>query len=54
VLASATMPSVLLEVGNLNNPTSTQALLEGAFQTRFSVTVAAAIERFAAARQAEK
>jgi N-acetylmuramoyl-L-alanine amidase len=54
VLASSTMPSVLLEVGNLNNPTSLQALLDGAFQTRFSVTVAAAVERFAAARQAEK
>jgi N-acetylmuramoyl-L-alanine amidase len=54
VLASTTMPSVLIELGNLNNPSSIQALLDGAFQTKFSVTVAAAIERFAAARQAEK
>jgi N-acetylmuramoyl-L-alanine amidase len=54
VLASTTMPSVMLEVGNLNNPVSTQALLDGAFQTKFSVSVAAAIEKFASARQAEK
>jgi len=54
VLASTTMPSVMLEIGNLDNPTSIQALLDGAFQTKFSVTVAAAIEKFASARQAEK
>lgn len=54
VLASATMPSVLVEVGNLNNPTSVQSLLDGAFQNKLTATVATAIERFAAARQADK
>jgi N-acetylmuramoyl-L-alanine amidase len=52
VLASATMPSVLIEIGNLNNPASLQALLDNTFQQKISVTIAGAIERFSAARQA--
>lgn len=54
VLASTTMPSILIEVGNLNNPVSAQALLDNTFQNKLGATVATAIERFAAARQAEK
>jgi N-acetylmuramoyl-L-alanine amidase len=54
VLASATMPSVLIEVGNLNNPASTQALLDNTFQTKLSATVTAAIERFAAVHPVTK
>jgi N-acetylmuramoyl-L-alanine amidase len=54
VLASTTMPALLVEVGNLNNPASTQALLDVEFQTRFSATVAGAIERFSAPRQPDK
>jgi N-acetylmuramoyl-L-alanine amidase len=52
VLASTIMPAVLIEVGNLNNPTSTQALMDETFQTRFSETIAGAIERYSAPRQA--
>ena len=54
VLASAAMPAMLLEIGNLANPTSTQALLDNTFQTKLSVTIAAAIERFSAMRPAAK
>jgi len=54
VLASTIMPGVLIEVGNLNNPASTQALLDDAFQSRFSTTVAEAIEKFPSLRQATK
>jgi N-acetylmuramoyl-L-alanine amidase len=52
VLASARMPSVALELGNLNNPVNTQTLLDSAFQSRVASTIAAAIERFAGSRQA--
>ena len=52
VLASATMPSVALEIGNLNNPVSTQTLLDPAFQSRVAATIASAVERFAGSRQA--
>lgn len=54
VLASTIMPAVLIEIGNLNNPDSTQALLDDTFQSRFGTTVAGAIERFAPPRQANK
>jgi N-acetylmuramoyl-L-alanine amidase len=48
VLASTTMPSVLIEIGNVNNPASTQALLDTTFQSKIATTVTAAVERFAA------
>jgi len=54
VLASTVMPAVLIEIGNLNNPASTQALLDETFQTKLSTTVAGAVERFSASRQAAK
>jgi N-acetylmuramoyl-L-alanine amidase len=54
VLASTIMPAVLIEIGNLNNPASTQALLDDTFQSRFGTTVAGAIERFAPPRQVNK
>jgi N-acetylmuramoyl-L-alanine amidase len=54
VLASATMPSVLIEVGNVNNPASTMALLDSTFQAKLASTVTAAIERFAAVHPAGK
>jgi hypothetical protein len=47
VLASTIMPAVLIEIGNLNNPASAQALLDDTFQSKFGTTVAGAIERFA-------
>src|SRR4029077_6114166 len=48
VLASATMPSVALEIGNLNNPVNVQSLVDDAFQARLVSTIASAIERFMA------
>lgn len=54
VLASTIMPAVLIEIGNLNNPASTQALLDDTFQSRFSTTIAGAIERFSPPRQTTK
>lgn len=54
VLASATMPSVLIEVGNVNNPASTQALLDATFQSKLATTVTAAVERFAAVHPVAK
>lgn len=54
VLASTIMPAVLIEIGNLNNPASAQALVDDAFQSRFGATVAGAIERFAPLRQESK
>jgi N-acetylmuramoyl-L-alanine amidase len=54
VLASTIMPAVLIEIGNLNNPASAQALLDDTFQSKFGATVADAIERFAPPRQESK
>jgi N-acetylmuramoyl-L-alanine amidase len=47
VLASATMPSLLLEVGNINNTVNAQTLTDTAFQTRLITAIVAAVERFA-------
>jgi N-acetylmuramoyl-L-alanine amidase len=47
-LSSATMPSLLLEIGNLNNPANAQTLMDGAFQSRLANTIADAVERFSA------
>ena len=54
VLASATMPSVMIEVGNVNNPASTQALLDATFLSKIATTVTAAVERFAAVHPVPK
>jgi len=54
VLASTIMPAVLIEIGNLNNPASVQALLDDTFQSRVGTTVAGAIERFAPPPQVTK
>ena len=54
VLVSTIMPAVLIEIGNLNNPASTQALLDETFQTRLGTTVAGAIEKFAPPPQVSK
>ena len=48
VLASATMPAVALELGNLNNDTTAKALTEAEFQTKLATTIAAGIDQFAA------
>jgi N-acetylmuramoyl-L-alanine amidase len=46
VLSSATMPSLLLEVGNLNNPVDAQTLSDGGFQNRLANTITGAVQRF--------
>jgi N-acetylmuramoyl-L-alanine amidase len=52
VLSSATMPSLLLELGNLNNPANAQTLVDGGFQTRLANTIAEAIQRFSESSKA--
>jgi N-acetylmuramoyl-L-alanine amidase len=51
VLASLTMPAVMLEMGNLNDPASAQTLMDPAFQTRLVEAITSVIEKFAAAHQ---
>ncbi len=46
VLSSATMPSLMLEIGNLNNPMNAQTLMDGAFQTRLANTIVEAVQRY--------
>ena len=48
VLSSATMPSLLIEFGNLNNGSNAQTLMDVGFQTRVANTIADAIQRFSA------
>src|SRR5215831_2517189 len=52
VLSSATMPSLLVEIGNLNNPMSVQTLTDNAFLTRLVNSIANAVQRFSDAAQA--
>jgi len=47
VLASATMPAIALEVGNLNNDANAKMLAEPEFQAKLTATIAEAIEQFA-------
>lgn len=51
VLASATMPALALEVGNLNNDVSVKTLTDPELQTKFTATLAAGIEQFATGRR---
>jgi N-acetylmuramoyl-L-alanine amidase len=48
ILASAAMPAIAVEVGNINNPVMTDAT----FQGKLAATIAAATERFADGRPA--
>jgi N-acetylmuramoyl-L-alanine amidase len=52
VLSSATMPSLLVELGNLNNSANAQTLMDNAFQTRMANTMAEAVQRFSESPQA--
>jgi N-acetylmuramoyl-L-alanine amidase len=45
VLASATMPSLILEVGNLNNPTNAQTLVDAGFQAKLVNSVVDGVQR---------
>jgi N-acetylmuramoyl-L-alanine amidase len=51
VLSSAAMPSVLFEVGNLNNTMNAQALLDNGFQTRLVNAMVDAVQRFSESPQ---
>lgn len=46
VLASATMPAIVLEMGNVNNSTNSQTLMDNAFQSRIASALVSAIQRF--------
>ena len=52
VLSSAAMPSLLLEIGNLNNTVNAQTLVDSGFQTRLVNTIVDAVQRFSASPQA--
>ena len=52
VLSSATMPALLLEIGNLNNATITQSLMDSGFQTRLVNTISDAVQQFSESPQA--
>jgi len=52
VLSSATMPSLLLELGNLNNLANAQTMMDGGYQTRLINTIADAVQRFSESPQA--
>src|SRR5438093_4461840 len=52
VLSSATMPSLLLEIGNLNNPVNAQTLSDAGFQSRLADTIVNAVQRFSESPQA--
>ena len=45
-LTSMTMPALLLELGNLNNPRSVQIMRDARFQDRLVLAIVTAIERF--------
>ena len=51
VLSSATMPSLLFEIGNLNNPVNAQTLLDSGFQNRLTGTIVVAVQRFSESQQ---
>jgi N-acetylmuramoyl-L-alanine amidase len=52
VLSSATMPSLILEVGNLNNSMSAQTLVDTGFQAKLVNTIVDAVQRFSESPQA--
>jgi len=47
VLASATMPAVAIEIGNLNSENGVKTLTDEAFQAKVAGSIAAGIEKFA-------
>jgi N-acetylmuramoyl-L-alanine amidase len=49
VLASATMPAVAIEIGNLNNDENVKTISDEAYQLKVAASIAAGIERFASA-----
>jgi len=51
VLSSVTMPSMLLEIGNLNNPVNAQTLMDAMFQNKLVDTIIGAVQRFSSTQQ---
>jgi N-acetylmuramoyl-L-alanine amidase len=51
VLSSATMPSLMLELGNLNNTVTAQTLVDNAFQTHLINTIVDAVQLFSESPQ---
>jgi N-acetylmuramoyl-L-alanine amidase len=51
VLSSATMPSLLVEIGNLNNSVNGQTLADAGFQTRLVNGIVNAVQRFSQSPQ---
>ena len=47
VLSSTSMPSIVLEIGNLNNTVNAQSLEDAGFQTRLVASIVNAVQRFA-------
>ena len=52
VLSSATMPSLLIEIGNLNNAVNAQTLTDSGFQSRMANAIVDAVQRFSESPQA--
>jgi len=52
VLSSAAMPSLLLELGNLNNTSNAQTLVDATFQARLVNTLVDGIQRFSESQPA--
>jgi N-acetylmuramoyl-L-alanine amidase len=46
ILSSATMPSLMFEIGNLNNTVNAQTLADGAFQAKLVNSMVDAVQRF--------
>jgi N-acetylmuramoyl-L-alanine amidase len=51
VLCSVTMPSMLLEIGNLNNTVNAQTLMDPMFQNKLVDTIVGAVQRFSTTQQ---
>jgi len=52
VLSSATMPSLLIEIGNLDNAVNAQTLVDNGFQSRVANAIVDAVQRFSESPQA--
>jgi N-acetylmuramoyl-L-alanine amidase len=52
ILSSATMPSLMIEIGNLNNPNDAQNLTETTFQAKLIDSIVTAVQRFSGSPQA--
>jgi N-acetylmuramoyl-L-alanine amidase len=52
ILSSATMPSLMFEIGNLNNSVNAQTLADAAFQAKLVNSIADAVQRFSESPEA--